>query len=142
MRTWFFEASQDVEGGAGPANWGKFMVGRFTDDEWRVRSQEIGRGQPLVSAVCGWSPGHLLVLDLQTGEGAIMRPGGSAPADLRKHRIWVCPMFEPFLEWLWDRLRGVSEFGLTPALTMLAGTVELPDAPFEWAGHRREGTGA
>src|SRR6266568_9619596 len=77
----------------------------------------------------GWTSDHLLVLDLQTGEGAIFRPGGSARADLNeKHQVWVCPLFEPFMEWLYKQD--------TPDLTALPDQVELdaPGAPF---GYRR-----
>jgi hypothetical protein len=78
---------------------------------------------PLLS-VCGWGTGrgYLIVMDLQTGEGAIFRPGGYAHADLEKHQVWVCPMFEPFLEWLYKQNRH--------ALDALPRMVELPDAEF------------
>lgn len=110
-------------------NHGKFMVSRFTD-EWMVRSS-IDPDRPLLSSVCGWSPDHLHVLDLQTGEGAIFRPGGYAKADLDKHSIWVCPMFEPFLEWLYRQ--DLSDIEKLPAL------VNLGDVPTAMYGHRRNG---
>jgi hypothetical protein len=76
-----------VEATNGPRNWGKFMVARFTAEEWSRRSVvDPERG---LIAGRGWTTQHLLVWDLQTGEGAIFRPGGSARYDLRKHQIWV-----------------------------------------------------
>lgn len=89
-------------------NWGKFMVCRFDRDDWSRRSALGEDDDPLATvhvqpllARCGWSPDVLWVLDLQTGEGALFRLGGNARADLEKHRIWVCPMFEVFLAWLY-----------------------------------------
>lgn len=115
-------------------NYGKFLVGQF-DWEWAYRSV-IDDGVDLLSGR-GWSRGHVLVLDLQTGEGAIFRLGGLASADLNKHQVWVCPMFEPFLAWLyrtWDPDRDV---------TQLPAVVELTEAeaPSAMYGHRRPGEG-
>ena len=119
-----------VEVTNGIANWGKFCVGMF-DDEWEYKS--VIDGNRLLAGR-GWTRDHLLVLDLQTGEGAIFRPGGLASADLEKHRVWVCPMFEPFLTWLYARSReDVAFFANLPA------HVDLPDAPFAMAGYRRPG---
>lgn len=81
-------------------NWGKFLVARFDEREWALRSRVDGR--LLLSGQCGWTPKHLFVMDLQTGEGGMFLPGGLASADLDKHRIWVCPMFEVFLEWIYE----------------------------------------
>jgi len=78
---------------------------------------------------------HVLVLDLQTGEGAILKPGGDPRADLKKHRVWVCPMFEPFLEWLYARALAIG-------LDDLPLHVDLPEAPFAFAGYRRPGPAA
>ena len=80
-------------------NWGKFMIARFTDDEWRVKSKLDGF--PLLSAR-GWTSRHIWVCDVQMGEGAFFAPPGSAKADLDKHAIWVCPMFPLFLGWLYE----------------------------------------
>src|SRR5262245_60038740 len=99
METKFIEATN------GPNNWGKFMLGRFTLDEWRIRSVIAGdvESRGLLGGR-GWTSNHVLVLDLQTGEGAMFRPPGSVTADLNdKHQIWVCPLFEPFLEWLYKQ---------------------------------------
>lgn len=109
-------------------NWGKFLLGRF-DSEWEYEST-IAPGTKLLAGR-GWTPSHLLILDVQTGEGAIFSPGGSAAHDLNKHKIWVCPMYEPFLEWLYRQ--DLSDLDKLPAF------LDLKDAPFEMYGHRRPG---
>jgi hypothetical protein len=123
-------------------NWGKFLVARFTD-EWKIRSgisnvlpgkarprDEPPDRLPLLRRV-GWHERHLLVLDLQTGEGAIFLPGGLASADLNKHEIWVCPLFEPFLAWLYQQ--DLSDLDAVPAV------VEIEGIPPQLAGYRRQG---
>jgi hypothetical protein len=114
-------------------NWGKFMICQFEGADFAERSvvdditfQGLLDGQ-------GWGPDHLLVFDLATGEGALFRPGGLAAADLMKHKIWVCPMFEPFLEWLYEQ--DLSD------LSALPRRIELPEAPMAAAGYRRPGPG-
>lgn len=126
MITKFIEATHGSTYGGG--NWGKFMIARFEESEWGYRSALAG--STLLSGR-GWDPRHILFLDLQTGEGTMLTPGGSAHADLEKHRVWVCPMAEPFLQWLYEQ--DVSD------LEALPGLVELPDAPFAVAGYRRPG---
>lgn len=76
-------------------------------------------------------PQHLIVFDLQTGEErAFFLPGGLASADLNgKHQIWVCPMFEPFLAWLYKQ--DTSDLSALPAL------VNLGDVPISMRGYRR-----
>lgn len=113
-----------------PGNHGKFLLAR-PDSEWERRSAVEGGAVPLLHRV-GWGVHHLWVLDLQTGEGACFRPGGSAKADLDKHRIWVCPLFEPFLVWLYRQ--DLTDLDALPDL------VELPDAPFAFQGYRRDGS--
>lgn len=134
MRTWQFEACHKVDA---PGNWGKFMVGLLDDEcSWRSR---VDHGRPLLQA-CGWwgaASGNIWVFDLQTGEGCFVRPGGSAHADLEKHAVWVCPLFEPWLEWLYAQLRGHDDYARR--LTGLPLVVELPDAEFSLAGYRRSG---
>lgn len=123
METKIIEATNQL-------NWGKFMLCRF-DTEWRARSAVSGLNAPLLREI-GWSPNHLWVLDLQTGEGAFFLPqrNGSAKAELNgKHRIWVCPMFEPFLEWLYQQ--DLTDLQALPQL------VELPHAEFALYGYRR-----
>lgn len=80
-------------------NWGKFLLGQF-DTEYEFRSAVLEGSNP----VRRWRPTDVLVFDLATGEGAIFFPGGSVEYDLNmKHQIWVCPMYEPFLRWLYDQ---------------------------------------
>jgi len=114
-----------VEVTNGPNNWGKFLLGQF-DDEWSYKSAIDGNS---IIAGRGWSRDHVLVLDLQTGEGAIFRPGGSTQHDLAKHKIWVCPMYEPFLIWLYKQ----------PDPMAIPSHVDLPDAEFAFSGYRRPG---
>lgn len=115
----------------GTGNWGKFFCGRFTREEWGRPSAVSPRWSLLAQR--GWTHDHVLVFDIETGEGAIFMPGGLASADLGKHKIWVCPMFEPFLTWLYqqdltdlDKLPGKVEF-------------EHSEAEFGMQGYRRSG---
>lgn len=113
---------------AGGYNWGKFLVGRF-DHEWDCPSQ-IDQGRRLLPTV-GWSPDTIMVLDLQTGEAGLFRPGGLAAADLHKHKIWVCPMFEPFLTWLYQQ--DLTDLQSLPAM------VQITSAESAFRGFRRPG---
>jgi len=110
-------------------NHGKFLLGRLTR-EW-AHASALEPQIVSLPAYCGWGPEHLWVLDLATGEGAFFRPGGFAAADLRRHRILVCPLFEPFLEWLY----GQDLFDLDT----LPDLVKLPHAPAAFHGYRRPG---
>jgi hypothetical protein len=111
----------------GPNNWGKFMVARFgTEYTYLSRIAAI----PLLEGI-GWDSRHIIVFDLQTCEGAAFLPGGKAKYDLEKHRIWVCPLFEPFREWLYKRQLD--------DVTALPDTLDLPDATSALAGYRRKG---
>jgi hypothetical protein len=143
MRTHIVEVTN------GPNNWGKFLIGQF-DHEWEHTSA-VDLGRRLLPAI-GWGPGsaYTLVVDLQTGEGAIFLLGGLASADLQKHKIWVCPMFEPFLEWLYTRWREAhDQASLYKAVRAgdprpdfweaLPVLVDLPDASFAMSGYRRTG---
>lgn len=113
------------------SNWGKFLVGKFDAGEWARRSALPGAESPtpLIRRL-GWGPEHIYVMDLQTGEGALFRQGGFAPADLNKTHIWVCPLYESFLTWLYKQ--DVSDLDKLPDLVDL-------DAPFEMSGYRRPG---
>lgn len=150
MITRFIEAVSTHEGAYG--NHGKFMLALFDEEEWARRSQVeppvddwrsdlIGRTQ---LAQRGWSQDHMLVFDLQTGEGALFRVGGHPRADLDKHAIWVCPLFEPFLTWLYDRwtddVRTVGADRLSSFMKRLPDVVTF-DQPVEFAGYRRPGHG-
>jgi hypothetical protein len=125
-----------VQSAGRPGNWGKFLVGVF-DERERAHESRVDPGRELLAA-CGWwgtATSNLWVLDLQTGEGAFLNPHGSANADLARHRVWVCPMYEPFLEWLYAAFR--ADPGLD--IAGLPDVVELPDAEFALAGYRRPG---
>jgi hypothetical protein len=135
-----------VEAG-GQGNWGKFAVGRFTAQEWaepprwpgaadEAKAEALGMlYRPLVASQ-GWTHDrHVWVLDLATGEGAVFQLGGYAKADLDRHRIWVCPLFEPFLTWLYEHHNTLAETWWED----LPRLVELRDAPFELRGYRRPG---
>lgn len=127
MITKFIEAVNQKNGGY---NYGKFMVGKFTDQDWNEYSHlKENRNKSLLQMV-GWSQKHLLVFDLQTGEGGMFLPGGFPSADLNKHKIWVCPLFEPFLGWLYAQP--------TLELEKLPSLIDL-DADSSWAGYRRPG---
>lgn len=124
-----------LEATNGPANHGKFLLARFDESEWAARSALPGvTSQRGLLAGRGWTPDHLLMVDLQTGEGAIFAPGGLASADLDKHAIWACPLYGPTLEWLYAQ--DLSD------ITALPPHVDLPDAPFAVYGHRRPGPDA
>lgn len=122
------------------ANWGKFLIGQFSDMEWVQRSAlpmptaREGEWPPSIISSQGWTERHVLVLDLATGEGALFAPWGLATADLnQKHQIWVCPMFEPFLTWLYAFTRERTGW-----FEDLPKHIDLPDAPFAMSGHRRQ----
>ena len=125
MVTKFIEACD-----GGDFNWGKFAVMQFTLEEWQYKSVVDNRS--LIGGR-GWCQQHLFILDLQTGEGAIFRvhPTGLAKSDLDKHKIWVCPMYEHLLAWLYKQ--DVSDLGKLPAL------VNLGDVPISMHGYRRTG---
>lgn len=134
MKIRFIEAGHPVtEENPNGGNHGKFMVAQFEPEEWAYRSALPGFPSPLLAGR-GWSHRHLLFVDLQTGEGTFLRPhaGGRVHADLEKHKIWICPLAEPFLEWLYQQ--DLSDLDALPSY------VELPDAEFAMAGYRRSGT--
>lgn len=126
MISTFIEATDGTE-----FNWGKFMVARFTPEEY-AHPSAIDTGQRLLRAI-GHGPDDVLVVDLQTCEGAIFTPNrhALASADLNKHRVWVCPMFEPFLAWLYQQ--DLTDLGKLPVL------VNLGNVPTSMQGYRRSG---
>lgn len=133
MQLYLFEGRT---AGTEAGNWGKFAVG-IPDAEWKWRSrlgapeheERRDRLWPLLREQ-GWGPRHIWVMDLATGEGAIFQHGGNARADLSARRIWVCVLFEAFLQWLYRQdLRLLGE---------LPPVVEL-DVPVELSGYRRPG---
>jgi hypothetical protein len=113
-------------------NWGKFAVSRF-QEEWGLRSALEGTPDSSLPRQLGWTRDHIWVLDLQTGEGALFRAGGYAAADLDKHRIWVCPMYEPFLTWLYRQ--DLSDLDALPSLV----TFTRDEAQPAFHGYRRTG---
>lgn len=123
MKIHFIEAHDATE-----FNWGKFLLGKMDDAEWSYQSQV---SQTPLLAGRGWSKDHLWILDLQTGEGFYCRPGGLAVADLEKHKVWVCPMFEPFLVWLYQQ--DLSDISKLPSV------VNLGNVPTALQGYRRKG---
>ena len=122
VRTKVIEARSDS------GNWGRFLVGRLDNEFQQQSAVEAGYR---VLFTTGYRFDHVWVLDLVTGEGACFKPGGLASADLEKHRIWVCPLFEPFLEWLY--VQDLTDFDALPPL------VELGDVPLQLNGYRRPG---
>lgn len=125
MRSKFIEAVHSATWG----NHGKFEVTVWDAADFRYRSAVDG------SRLLGerWFAEHVKVFDVETGEGAVFLHGGKARADLRKRRIWVCPLFEHFLQWLHDQPKE-------KVLRLdLPDLVYLPDAPFEQFGYRRPG---
>lgn len=140
METKIVEASTTL-------NWGKFMLGRYDDADWARRSarplDEIEkqlepsfpniahRRHPLLRDIGNWNRNQIWVLDLQTGEGALFSPHGLASADLQKHQIRVCPLFEPFLTWLYTLKDPWAD---CPSFVQLP-----PDTPGALYGYRRPG---
>jgi hypothetical protein len=112
-------------------NWGKFMVCRHVGGERDYRSR-VDEGRRLLSTVGSHPRLDIWVLDLQTGEGVRLtpHPESSARADLNEHKVWVCPLFEPFVKWLYTQ--DLTYLGTLPAL------VELEAEP-AFAGYRRPG---
>lgn len=117
-----------------PGNWGKFMVGRYTGDELAEPTLFPGcEGQRVVS-LRGFGSSKMWVLDLATEEGFLVPTTTFRAAHvLEKHQVHVCPLFEPFLDWLLDQIRAK----LAGWWDDLPRTVELPDAPGELYGYRR-----
>lgn len=121
-------------------NWGKFVVMRFDDTEWERQSlvspleetpmmRALGMGTSLLSQR-GWGRDHIIVFDIETCEGAGFAPRGSAHHDLIKHCVWVCPLFEPFLKWLYEQ--DLTDLDALPDIVQV-------EAEFDLAGYRRPG---
>lgn len=120
-----------IEASSAAGNYGKFAVGRFTGAEWQTGSALPGFEGGSLLRQRGWSASHLLVFDLETGEGGMFLVGGLASADLDKRRVWVCVLFEPFLAWLYEQdLRDLSA---------LPRHIDLGDVDFALRGYRRSG---
>jgi hypothetical protein len=65
--------------------------------------------------------------------GAVFKPGGYAKGDLDKHAVWVCPLFEPFLGWLYAQ--DSADIEKLPALVKIKSPVSA------LYGYRRPGPG-
>ncbi len=147
MKSNFIEVTNAGDGGG--INWGKFLLMQFGPEEYSYKSVvdkggtqspdipvEL-RGIGLLRAI-GWDSAAIWVLDLQTQEGAAFHvtPRGYVAADLDKHRIWVCPMYEPFLNWLYKQTKE-----LRADVTLLPSLVKLTEeeAPSAMSGYRRGG---
>lgn len=139
MKTKIIEATNPGSNGSAGFNWGKFLVLQLDEVEWSVKSV-IPCGDPEIQAVqdkypllrhIGMSRATVFVIDLQTREGAGFVPGGCAAIDLNQKCVWVCPMYEPFLQWLYGQdLKDVTKL---PSLAVLT------DAPGDFRGYRRTG---
>lgn len=127
-----------VEAGNG-FNWGKFLVSSFDQEEWARRTTYPGCDDQRMLVGRGWDyERHRFVMDLQTGEGAMFALDGYADYDLQeKHAIWTCPMFLPFLRWLYGWHKAGNR-----DLTTLPAHVEFTEeqAPSAMAGSRGKGS--
>jgi hypothetical protein len=130
----FIETSNDF-------NHGKFMLARLDAAELRARSALPGYEESSLWHLGGlraFNKHTTLVFDLQTGEGATftLARHGSPSADLTKHKIWVCPMFEPFLHWLYAQGldHGAGDIAALPRFVELS---MADGAAFQ--GYRRPG---
>lgn len=128
--------TQIVEATNKDQNWGKFLVGKFDQKEWSTASAITREYAPASTTPIlyarGWADHHRFVMDIETGEGLMVAPGGSAYHDLQKHSIWCCPMFEPFLAWWYTKWPEI-DVGTFPEI------VQLDDAEFAMYGYRRPG---
>lgn len=127
MKTKIVEATNHPTG----FNVGRFLLMKFDADEWAYKSRVESH---LLVAGRGWDHKHIWVMDLATGEGALFRPGGMASADLDKHKIWVCPMFEPFLAKLYEHPEW-WDLDNCPSVVQLTED----EAPSDFRGYRRAG---
>lgn len=127
-----------IEATTGPVgNWGKFLVGQFDSTEMAVVSA-IAPEYGSILRQRGWwnAADYFLMLDIETGEGAVFRHGGLAEADLDKHRVWVCPLFSPTLQ----RLYQFAPFDLDTLPSVIE--LDFEEAPFAMAAPRRPGHSA
>ena len=129
MKTRIIEASSGV-------NFGKILLMTFEENEWEYLSK-VNPGRRLLRSI-GWHERQFWMLDLQTCEGMVGTVGGYAKADLDKHQVWVCPLFEPTLAYLYHvtALRGgLLDIDDLPDVIELS----LEDAPPAMYGYRRSG---
>jgi len=108
--------------------WCKFLVARLGPEELKHPSA-VDEGRPVLVRR---HPAELLVLDIETAEGALFCPGGSAPSDLRKHQIWVSALFAPFLDWLYEQHEaGVDLMDLPDLVELTGGEQVRPEGPLD-----------
>lgn len=131
MKTKIIEATNGL-------NYGKFLVGVFDDSEW-TRTSNVSQLNLLRAIGYDTRQPPLWVFDLQTKEGAAFYPEhpDMAKYQLEKHRIWVCPMYEFFLSWLFAE--HVKDAAMVIALDDLPALVDLETNFFAFYGHRRPG---
>lgn len=120
-------------------NHGKFVLLRHGPEDLRRRSALPGYETTHILVGRKWDADGTFIADLQTGEGCVFYlECGSAAVQYtlnQKHKIWVCPMYEPFVCWLADTHPELARGG--GDITALPSVVELPDAPTAVAGYRR-----
>lgn len=137
MITHFIEATNFYDGGC---NWGKFLITAFDGYDWLVPAVEAEG--PLLAALPGkerWNPEtSAIVFDLQTGEGARFDLRGDPISQLERHKIWVCPMFEPFLVWLFALVQARPPGPERFRINNLPTVAKFP-AHSALAGYRRPG---
>lgn len=116
---------------AGSGNWGVFQL-------WQFEPREIGQISAIHPTATVWgalrppTPDELVIWDLRTREGAMFDLTAELVPQLYRHQIHVCVLFEPFLVYLQNFVRGAS-FEALPAVVTL-GTAEAP--PTELLGWR------
>jgi len=108
--------------------WCKFLVARLGPDELEHPSLvDLGRPAlgPLYSA-------DLLVIDIETNEGALFCLTKRPQDALRKHRIWIGPLFGSFLTWLCEQLTAGVVLADLPGLVELEGGGGIrPEGPLD-----------
>lgn len=139
MELKFVEAGQAPEGGG---NWGKFAVARWSTLEMREPTRFPGCEGQFITGLTGSPFDHIWLLDIQAGEGALFSINNPIPVDvphqLNEKQIYICPMFEPFMTWLWEHIRSHQGTNLD-WFDELPRVVVLPEAPFDLYGYRRRG---
>ncbi len=133
MKTHFIEATQRDD-----FNWGKFLLCQYEPADWAhpvhlpISKSLASQPQSLLRSRMR-DPDGIWCLDIETNEGAYLRWGPRMHLDLNdKHQVWVCPMYEPFLEWLGSQ----HELG---DITMLPHFLRLDTDFGAVAGYRRSG---
>lgn len=124
-------------------NFGKFNVSVY-DAEERSRASIINEGFNLLRSI-GKHPDDVMVADLQTSEaltfpayfrnyrgGDPERLAGEVHYYMGKHKIWVCPLYEPFVCWLFEQ--DLEDIRKLPPMVDT-----LPEEVSSLFGYRRQG---